>query len=57
MEIRLNQKIEDLGFEIQRNIDEMKESVIDELSNISNGSAILPLINTFQLIGLKNKLK
>ena len=57
MEIRLNQKIEDLGFEIQRNIDEMKESVIDEISNISNGSAILPLINTFQLIGLRNKLK
>jgi hypothetical protein len=62
MEIRLHQKIEDLGFEIQSSIDQMKENVIDEVSsikNLDNGSAssILSLINTFQLIGISNKLK
>lgn len=57
MEMRLNQKIEDLGYDIQRNIDEMKETVIDEISQLNDGSSILPLINTFQLIGIKNKLK
>jgi hypothetical protein len=62
MEMRLNQKIEDLGFEIQSSIDQMKENVIEEVSsikNLDNGSAssILSLINTFQLIGLSNKLK
>lgn len=62
MEMRLNQKIEDLGFEIQISIDQMKENVIEEVSSIKsldNGSAgsILSLINTFQLIGLSNKLK
>ena len=56
MEMRLNQRIEDLGFDIQQNIDDMKDSVIDEISNLNNGSSILPLINTFQLIGIKNKL-
>jgi hypothetical protein len=59
MEMRLNQRIEDLGYEIQRNIDEMRENVIDEISNLNDGSAssILSLINTFQLIGISNKLK
>ena len=62
MEMRLHQKIEDLGFEIQSSIDQMKENVIEEVSsikNLDNGSAssILSLINTFQLIGLSNKLK
>ncbi len=62
MEMRLHQKIEDLGFEIQSSIDQMKENVIDEVSsikNLDNGSAssILSLINTFQLIGISNKLK
>jgi hypothetical protein len=62
MEMRLHQKIEDLGFEIQSSIDQMKENVIEEVSsikNLENGSAssILSLINTFQLIGLSNKLK
>lgn len=56
MEMRLNQKIEDLGYDIQRNIDEMKETVIHEISQLNDGSSILPLINTFQLIGIKNKL-
>ncbi len=62
MEMRLHPKIEDLGFEIQSSIDQMKENVIDEVSsikNLDNGSAssILSLINTFQLIGISNKLK
>lgn len=59
MEIRLNQRIEDLGHEIQRNIDDMRDHVIDEISNINDGSAssILSLINTFQLIGIRNKLR
>ena len=57
MEMRLNQKIEDLGYDIQRNIDEMKDTVINEISQLNDGSSILTLINTFQLIGIKNKLK
>lgn len=62
MEMRLNQKIEDLGFEIQSSIDQMKENVIEEVSSIKgldnrSAGSILSLINTFQLIGLSNKIK
>lgn len=62
MEMRLNQKIEDLSIDIQSNIDDMKDNVIEEISdlkNLNDGSfnSILSLINTFQLIGIRNKLK
>ena len=61
MEMRLNQKIEDLSIDIQSNIDDMKDNVIEEISdlkNLNDGSfnSILSLINTFQLIGIRNKL-